>query len=40
MVRSAARRCGAGCFAVLEGGYNHSVLGYNGQALLQGLQSC
>jgi acetoin utilization deacetylase AcuC-like enzyme len=40
LVRSAARRCGAGCFAVLEGGYNHSVLGYNGQALLQGLQSC
>jgi acetoin utilization deacetylase AcuC-like enzyme len=39
LVRSAALRCGGGCFAVLEGGYNHSVLGYNVQALLQGLQS-
>ena len=37
MVRSAARRCGGGCFAVLEGGYNHSVLGGNVRALIRGL---
>ena len=39
LARSAALSCGGGCFAVLEGGYKHSVLGYNVQALLQGLQS-
>ena len=37
MVRAAAQRCGGGCFAVLEGGYNHSVLGGNVRALIQGL---
>jgi acetoin utilization deacetylase AcuC-like enzyme len=36
-VRKAAQACGAGCFAVLEGGYNHQVLGYNVAALLEGL---
>jgi len=38
MVRAAARRRNAGCFGVLEGGYNHSVLGENVLAFLQGLE--
>lgn len=33
----AARRIGGGCFAVLEGGYNHQVLGANVLALMQGM---
>jgi len=37
MVRKASRTCGGGCFAILEGGYNHQVLGYNVSALLEGL---
>jgi acetoin utilization deacetylase AcuC-like enzyme len=37
MVRGAADRNGGGCFAILEGGYNHQVLGYNTLALIQGL---
>jgi len=37
MVRAAARRNGGGCFAVLEGGYNHDVLGDNVLALIEGL---
>lgn len=37
LVRAAARRCGGGCFAILEGGYNHSVLGHNVLALVEGL---
>lgn len=37
MVREAAGRSGGGCFAILEGGYNHSVLGLNVMALLEGL---
>ncbi|MCF8027679.1 MAG: histone deacetylase family protein [Desulfobacteraceae bacterium] len=28
---------GAGCFAILEGGYNHSVLGQNVAALINGM---
>ncbi|MFW6284657.1 MAG: histone deacetylase family protein, partial [Desulfosalsimonas sp.] len=28
---------GAGCFAILEGGYNHSVLGHNVAALINGM---
>ena len=36
-VRTAARRCGGGCFAILEGGYNHRVLGENVLALIKGL---
>ncbi|MCD6570951.1 MAG: histone deacetylase family protein [Deltaproteobacteria bacterium] len=36
-VRSAAGRCGGGCFAILEGGYNHDVLGHNVMALIEGL---
>jgi acetoin utilization deacetylase AcuC-like enzyme len=37
MVQEAAIDCGAGCFAVLEGGYNHRVLGINCRAFLEGL---
>jgi acetoin utilization deacetylase AcuC-like enzyme len=36
-VRSAADRSGGGCFAILEGGYNHEVLGENVLALVQGM---
>jgi acetoin utilization deacetylase AcuC-like enzyme len=39
MVREAALRCGGGCFGILEGGYNHSVLGQNVLALIRGLSS-
>ncbi|MEW6665101.1 MAG: histone deacetylase family protein [Thermodesulfobacteriota bacterium] len=37
MVRQASRRVGGGCFGILEGGYNHRVLGQNVMALIQGL---
>jgi acetoin utilization deacetylase AcuC-like enzyme len=37
MVRSAADKSGAGCFAILEGGYNHDVLGMNVKALIDGM---
>lgn len=37
MVREAAGHNGGGCFAILEGGYNHRVLGRNVLALLEGL---
>jgi acetoin utilization deacetylase AcuC-like enzyme len=37
MVTEAAARCGGGCFGILEGGYNHQVLGHNVKALLEGL---
>lgn len=37
MVREAAARCGGGCFGILEGGYNHRVLGHNVMALIEGL---
>lgn len=36
-VRNAADASGGGCFAVLEGGYNHEVLGRNAAALMRGL---
>ncbi len=36
-VRQSALRNGGGCFGILEGGYNHSVLGQNVKALLTGL---
>ncbi len=36
-VREAALRIGGGCFAILEGGYNHHVLGYNVLAFIEGL---
>lgn len=37
MVKEAAAAMGAGYFAILEGGYNHSVLGQNVVALLEGM---
>lgn len=37
MVRQAARRNQGGCFGVLEGGYNHHVLGRNVRAFLSGM---
>jgi len=39
MVRQTATACGGGCFALLEGGYNHSVLGQNVTAMINGLSS-
>ncbi len=36
-VKSAAERNGGGCFAILEGGYNHNVLGQNVMALIDGM---
>ncbi len=37
MVRESANRYGGGCFGILEGGYNHEVLGHNVMALIEGL---
>jgi acetoin utilization deacetylase AcuC-like enzyme len=37
MVKKAAKPSGGGYFAILEGGYNHAVLGHNVKALLDGL---
>ena len=39
MVLKAAKRSQGGCFGILEGGYNHSVLGHNAMALLEGLRN-
>ena len=39
MVKEAARSCGGGYFAILEGGYNHKVLGHNCMALLEGMEA-
>ena len=39
MVREAAERSGGGCFAILEGGYNHQVLGANVLALIKGMSN-
>jgi len=38
-VRAAAERNGGGCYGILEGGYNHNVLGKNVRAFLEGLQT-
>ncbi len=38
LMREAARRNGGGCFGILEGGYNHSVLGKNVLAFVEGLK--
>jgi acetoin utilization deacetylase AcuC-like enzyme len=35
-----AKRNKGGCYGILEGGYNHSVLGENVLAFIQGLSSC
>jgi acetoin utilization deacetylase AcuC-like enzyme len=37
LVQAAASRSGGGCFGILEGGYNHQVLGQNVMALIEGL---
>lgn len=37
MVRHASIRSGGGCFAILEGGYNHRVIGQNALALIEGM---
>lgn len=37
MVTEAAGRNNGGCFAILEGGYNHDILGRNVLALIQGM---
>ena len=37
MVRAAAASQAAGCFGILEGGYNHDVLGLNVQAFIRGM---
>jgi len=37
MVLAASKRCDGGCFGILEGGYNHQILGYNVLALMEGL---
>lgn len=36
-VHAAARRNNGGCYGILEGGYNHAVLGRNVLAFIQGL---
>ncbi|MEW6334010.1 MAG: histone deacetylase family protein [Thermodesulfobacteriota bacterium] len=38
LVRRAALRSGGGCFAILEGGYNHQVLGGNVLAFIEGME--
>jgi len=38
MIRETCESKGCGYFAILEGGYNHQVLGYNVLALLDGLE--
>jgi acetoin utilization deacetylase AcuC-like enzyme len=38
LVREAARRNKGGCFGILEGGYNHAVLGKNVLAFIEGLE--
>ncbi|RZB33197.1 MAG: hypothetical protein SRB2_04129 [Desulfobacteraceae bacterium Eth-SRB2] len=37
LVKSAAARNGGGCFAILEGGYNHYFLGESVMALVDGM---
>ncbi|MBN1945785.1 MAG: histone deacetylase family protein [Bradymonadales bacterium] len=37
MVHHATHTRGGGCFAILEGGYNHRILGYNVLSLINGL---
>jgi len=38
LMRETARRNQGGCFGILEGGYNHKVLGQNVLAFIEGLQ--
>jgi acetoin utilization deacetylase AcuC-like enzyme len=37
MAREASQKNSGGCFAVLEGGYNHDILGQNVAALINGM---
>ena len=37
LVKKAGMMHGGGCFAILEGGYNHSVLGQNVMAFIEGM---
>jgi acetoin utilization deacetylase AcuC-like enzyme len=37
LVKAATLRSGGGCFGILEGGYNHQVLGQNVMAIIEGL---
>ncbi len=37
MVKKASERSGGGFFAILEGGYNHDVIGKNALALIKGM---
>jgi acetoin utilization deacetylase AcuC-like enzyme len=37
MVVNSALKNNGGCFAILEGGYNHDVIGQNAAALIEGL---
>jgi acetoin utilization deacetylase AcuC-like enzyme len=39
MVRGAAANRQAGCFGILEGGYNHDVLGLNVRAFIRGMDA-
>lgn len=39
IVRETSISSGAGCFALLEGGYNHKVLGQNVTALINGMSA-
>jgi acetoin utilization deacetylase AcuC-like enzyme len=38
MVKDAAQSNKSGYFAILEGGYNHEVLGQNVMALIEGME--
>jgi acetoin utilization deacetylase AcuC-like enzyme len=38
LIRETAQRNHGGCFGILEGGYNHSVLGKNVLAFVKGLE--
>jgi len=38
LVKKASMMHGGGCFAILEGGYNHRVLGQNVMALIEGME--
>jgi acetoin utilization deacetylase AcuC-like enzyme len=39
LVRETANRSGGGCFALLEGGYNHNVIGECAAALMAGMSA-
>jgi acetoin utilization deacetylase AcuC-like enzyme len=39
LVHETARRNNGGCFGILEGGYNHAVLGKNVLAFIQGMET-